>query len=198
MDFFISPVRLATPEIIEWCENYVLKIRCEGRKIHYPGWDTDQNDPTGINICDTNLRKILEAPKVHVYYLPDSTGIHFDLGATYMLIFLGYKKEVVFVNGNKKEFEEKYVSKELLRSIRETGTISIQYSKEDMALHFLLGAAYILIRILGYKKRIIFANRDDFKEEFVFKEGRLINKGGKSYLNVLNFLDQDTRKEVKK
>ena len=189
MDFFISPSRSATSDILDWCGQYVEKLEKEGIKIHWPIRDTDQNDPIGINICDTNLGKILKAHRVYVYYLPDSTGIHFDLGAVYMLIFLGYKKEVIFVNGDKKEFEDKYVSKETLRSILEAGKISIKYTKKDIALHFFLGAVYILIRILGYQKRIVFINKNEFPE-FVPEEQ--IVKGGKSFLNVLNYLEKTT------
>jgi len=111
-----------------------------------------------------------------------------------MLICLGYEKEVVFVRGSKKkEFEAKYVSRELLKSVREANRIAIRYSEKDMALHFLLGAAYILIRILGHKKRIVFANREDFKDRFDADEQ--VYKGGKSYLNVLNYLDKTTGDE---
>lgn len=98
--FFISPVRLSTPETKEACRLYVEILEEEGHQVHWPIRDTEQNDPTlGINICDTNLRKILESDEIHVWYLPESTGIHFDIGAVYMLIrVLGYKKKIVFAN----------------------------------------------------------------------------------------------------
>lgn len=131
--FFISPVRQATPEIVAECEQYVIQKRNEGHQVHYPRWDTDQNDVMGINICDTNLKKILEADEVHVWYHKTSTGIHFDLGAV-----------------------------------------------------------YLLIRILGYKKKVVFVNKDEFKEEFILESGEFINKGGKSFLNVLNYLEKTT------
>jgi len=182
--FFISPVRKSNPEIEKWCKKYVAGMEKAGHKIHWPIRDTDQTDPVGIRICDTNLGQIFARPVVNVYYLPDSTGIHFDLGAVYMLKFLGYEKEVVFVKGNQDEFEAKYVSRKILEIISEANRISIRYDENDMALHFILGAAYVLIRILGRKKEVVFANSHDFREE--------IAKGGKSYIQVLNYLDRTT------
>ncbi len=100
--FLISPSRLATPKILEKVGQYVAKLEKEGHQVHWPYRDTEQNDPVGINICDTNLRKILEADEVHIWYLRKSQGIHFDFGAVYILVrVLGYKKKIIFVNRNK-------------------------------------------------------------------------------------------------
>ena len=108
--FFISPVRQATDDVRKKCEEYVAYLEKQGHEAHWPMRDTDQNDPIGIQICDTNLGKILEADEIHVYYDKTSTGIHFDLGGTYMLIrILGYKKRVVFVNAE--DFKEEIVGK---------------------------------------------------------------------------------------
>lgn len=131
--FFISPVRQSTPESKEACRQYVEKLEKKGHQVHWPIRDTDQTDATGIHICDTNLRKILEADEVHVWYHETSTGIHFDLGGVYMLI-----------------------------------------------------------RILGYKKKVVLVNKDDFKEKLIIENGEFIVKGGKSYLSVLNYLDKTT------
>lgn len=125
--FFISPVRQVAEDIKEACQKYVEKLEKEGNLVHWPIRDTDQNnDAIGINICDTNLRKILESDEIHVWYHKTSTGIHFDLGAV-----------------------------------------------------------YILIRILNYQKKVVFVNKEEF--------GEFINKGGKSFPNVLNYLDKTTR-----
>lgn len=132
--FFISPVRLVTPKTMEWCEQYVEKLEKQGHQVHWPIRDTDQNDPIGIRICDTNLRKILESDEIHIWYLKESSGIHFDIGATYMLI-----------------------------------------------------------RILGYKKKVVLVNKNEFKKELVFDGNEFVVKGGKSFLNVLNFLDKESR-----
>lgn len=127
--FFISPVRLATPETSEACRKYVEHLENQGHMVHWPIRDTDQNDPIGINICDTNLKKILEADEVHVWFLKESSGIHFDLGAT-----------------------------------------------------------YLLIRVLGHKKKVVFVNREEFDAEI----GKLIESERKDYLLVLDYLDKNT------
>ncbi len=187
--FFISPVRLATPENLKDAEEYVKKLERDGHIVHWPIRDTNQIDPTlGINICDTNLKKILEYDEIHVYYF-NSTGIHFDLGATYLLIkILNYRKKVVFVNGNKKEFEKNFVSGEALRMLRallRADVIPIIYAKEDMVGHFFLGATYMLIRILNYKKKVVFTNKFEFAKE-------IAEKNVKAFFQVLNFLDENT------
>jgi hypothetical protein len=131
--FFISPVRLATEKDKEICREYVENLEKQGHEVHWPIRDTYQLDPVGIRICDTNLRKILEADEIHVWFLKTSSGIHFDLGA-----------------------------------------------------------AYLLVRVLGYKKRIVFVNREEFSQEI----NMLLREGKKDYLLVLNFLDQQTKKET--
>lgn len=104
--FFISPVRQVTEETKKACLEYVEKLEMKGHRVHWPIRDTDQSDPVGIKICDTNSRAILEADEIHVWFVPTSTGTHFDLGETYILIrILGYKKKVVFVNRD--EFSKK-------------------------------------------------------------------------------------------
>lgn len=135
--FFISPVRQVTEESKQACGQYVKKLEKRGHQVHWPIRDTDQNDTIGINICDANLRKILEADEIHVWYHKTSTGIHFDIGGVYMLI-----------------------------------------------------------RILGYKKKVVFVNREEFKEDFVKENNEFIAKSGKSYLNVLNYLDKTTGVEA--
>lgn len=127
--FFISPVRQSTPESKEACRHYVEGLEKQGHRVHWPIRDTDQTDTVGIRICDINLVKILEADEIHVWHLPTSTGIHFDLGAVYMLI-----------------------------------------------------------RILGYRKRVVFANRREFAKEI----GKLIESQRKDYLLVLDYLDKNT------
>jgi len=125
--FFISPVRQASDDVIKKCQEYVAYLEKQGHEVHWPMRDTDQKDPIGIQICDTNLSKILEADEIHVYYSKDSTGIHFDLGA-----------------------------------------------------------AYLLVRVLGHKKKIVFVNMNDFEKE-------LLGREGKSYLRVLEYLDFSTK-----
>jgi len=125
--FLICPVRGVKPEITEKIKKYAEKLEKRGYQVHLPIRDTEQDDPSGgINICDTNLEKIFEADEIQVWYQKESKGIHFDLGA-----------------------------------------------------------AYMLIRILGYKKRVVFVNKDEFAQE-------IAEKNGKAFFQVLNFLDENS------
>lgn len=109
--FLISPVNTSNPENYKMVKRYVAKLEKKGHIVHWPIRDTDQNDPIGINICDTNLKKIFEwADEIHIYYLAESRGIHFDIGALYLVIrILKYKKKVVFIN--KKDFRKELYGK---------------------------------------------------------------------------------------
>lgn len=103
--FLISPVSTSNPQNYEIVKKYVEKMENEDNEVHWPIRDTEQNDPIGINICDTNSKKIFEwADEIHIYYLKESRGIQFDIGAVYFVIrILGIKKKVVFVN--KEDFQ---------------------------------------------------------------------------------------------
>ena len=127
--FFISPVRMVTPESKEACGKYVEELEAAGHQVHWPIRDIDQTDTVGIQICDTNLKRILEANEIHIWYHETSTGIHFDIGA-----------------------------------------------------------AYLLVRILRHKKKIVFANRSEFTD----KIHELNMQNSKHYLRVLDFLDKRT------
>lgn len=114
--FLISPVKLATPENTKLVKQYVEEQEKLGHQVYWPIRNTDQNDSVGIEICDANLRAILEADEIHIWYLKESRGIHFDMGAAYMLIrILGYKKKVIFVNKGEFEKEIKVIQKSFPR-----------------------------------------------------------------------------------
>lgn len=195
--FLISPVRQITDKIKEDVRNYVVSLEKEGHNVHWPIRDTDQNDPIGVRICDDNLQKIFEADEIQVYYV-NSTGINFDLGAAYMLKLLGYPQKITFINENAKAIERRFIKRsKSLRKVLKNKKIKINYSKDDLPTHFIFGAAYLLIRILGYKKQVIFANKNSFPESEISLSTEFIEKGGKSFLRVLNFIDNNTKKEAK-
>ena len=62
---------------------YIAKLKSEGKKVYYPGTDTNQLDSIGYRICDDN-RKAIEGK---------STGSFFDLGMSFAL-----KKRLYIVN----------------------------------------------------------------------------------------------------
>ncbi len=95
---------MSTPENLKKVKKYVAKLEKVGHKVYWPIRDTDQNDNVGIKICDQNFGAIYDADEIHIWYLKESTGIHFDMGGVYMLVsILGFKKRIVFVN--KREFD---------------------------------------------------------------------------------------------
>lgn len=92
--FIICPVRLADEKTRKKLEEYTKKLESDGHKVHLPHRDTNQNT-TEYNICNENMTAIKYADEVHIFYMKESTGIHFDMGVTFAL----NKKIVVVQNG---------------------------------------------------------------------------------------------------
>ena len=72
-------------------EDLVAELEKE-YEVHWPPRDTDQDDPIGLEICNTNCKAIEEADVVHIVWDGKSTGSLFDLG---MVFALGKKLIVV-------------------------------------------------------------------------------------------------------
>jgi hypothetical protein len=82
--FIICPVRLADENIKSKLNKYTEKLELEGYKVHLPHRDTNQIQ-SDFDICKQNMKAIKTADEVHIFYLPDSQGIHFDLGVSFAL-----------------------------------------------------------------------------------------------------------------
>lgn len=80
--FLICPVRGAD---LDKSKQYVLDLEKAGWDVHWPPRDTDQNDDTGLRICQDNLRAIKLADVVFVYWDGKSQGCLFDLGLAFAL-----------------------------------------------------------------------------------------------------------------
>lgn len=81
--FLICPVRGRPAEA--WTEQ-VAALEAEGWEVHWPPRDTDQSDPTGIQICTDNVAAIRKADVVHVIWDGQSQGCLFDLGAAFAMM----------------------------------------------------------------------------------------------------------------
>jgi hypothetical protein len=92
--FIICPVRLLVPEQKIEIDNYVSELESKGNIVHLPYRDTDQTRDE-ISICTQNRAAIEIADEIHIYYLKESTGIHFDMGMAWML----RKKIAIIKNG---------------------------------------------------------------------------------------------------
>jgi hypothetical protein len=100
--FIICPVRNSDEAVNSRIRIYIQLLERQGYTVHWPPRNTDQNDPIGNMICLANMKAALEADEIHIWYDPNSTGSHFDLGGVFMLIeVLGYRKRVVFMNSTK-------------------------------------------------------------------------------------------------
>jgi len=78
--FLICPVRgHSQSEFMD----IVTGLENDGWKVHYPPRDTDQNDNTGLRICEDNRKAIEEADAVFVVWDGISQGCLFDLGMAF-------------------------------------------------------------------------------------------------------------------
>ena len=80
--FLICPVR---GHSMEETEAIVKKLERKGWVVHWPLRDTNQDDPTGLKICDQNRIAIARADEVHVIWDGQSEGCLFDLGMAWAL-----------------------------------------------------------------------------------------------------------------
>jgi len=80
--FLICPVRGVDPALTE---GLVKDLEADGWDVHWPPRDTDQNDNTGLHICQDNKKAIQEADVIHLVWDGKSQGSLFDLGMAFML-----------------------------------------------------------------------------------------------------------------
>jgi nucleoside 2-deoxyribosyltransferase len=80
--FLICPVRGHDQSETE---AIVKKLESEGWQVHWPPRDTNQNDPTGLAICNDNCSAIAAADAVHIIWDGKSQGSLFDLGCAFAL-----------------------------------------------------------------------------------------------------------------
>jgi len=81
--FVICPVRVADEATKQKLEAYKKKLEAKGYIVHLPHLDTDQ-EASGYEICLQNMRAILYADEIHIFFVPLSYGSHFDLGVTFL------------------------------------------------------------------------------------------------------------------
>lgn len=91
--FVICTVRSADDAYRQKLEDYVASLEDKGHNVHLPHRDTNQT-ATGLEICTQNCNAIREADEIHIFYNPNSTGTHFDMGCSFAL----NKKIVVVEN----------------------------------------------------------------------------------------------------
>ena len=114
--FVICPVRIADKATRKKLEQYKQYLESQGYIVHLPHLDTDQK--AGIYaICMQNMQAILAADEIHIFFVPQSYGSHFDLGMTFLACHLDPKKiikvvengQVIDKNGQLKlAFEESF------------------------------------------------------------------------------------------
>lgn len=100
--FIICSVRWAPNEYRVKLENYAKKLESDGKLVHLPHRDTNQNAKE-IDICRKNMSAISACDEVHVFYDSKSQGIHFDMGVAFAL-----KKTIKVIENEKYEEGKSY------------------------------------------------------------------------------------------
>ena len=83
--FMICPVRGISEDYRQAIESQIANLESQGNEVYYPARDTDQIDPTGINICRQNRDAISNADIVYIIWDGKSTGSLFDLGMAFAI-----------------------------------------------------------------------------------------------------------------
>lgn len=83
----ICPVRKVSSKVEKFLKKYVAELK-EDNRVHYPPDDTDQTDPIGNKICESNFRAFISSKEIRRWYNDESTGGHFDFGGVFMLYVL--------------------------------------------------------------------------------------------------------------
>lgn len=92
--FLICPVRNVLPEYKDGIDAQVTQLEQQGHKVYYPARDTNQDDPTGLNICNQNRQAIENADVIYVIWDGKSQGVLFDLGMAFAM-----KKKIRTITG---------------------------------------------------------------------------------------------------
>lgn len=83
--FAIRPVRGISKEYAEGLERQIEFYRELGHEVYDPIKDTNQNDPTGCQICKDNLEAMKSCDAVLFMWDGNSQGCLFDLGMAFAL-----------------------------------------------------------------------------------------------------------------
>jgi len=81
--FLICPVRNVDYKTQNRIRDVVEKLESQGHSVYWPSRDTDQTDPVGVDICESNRLAILESDVVAIYYDSKSQGSTFDIGIAF-------------------------------------------------------------------------------------------------------------------
>jgi len=89
--FIICEVRTADDVTRKKFEAYKHSLEAQGYRIHLPHVDTNQQVSV-YEICLQNMRAILEAEEIHIFFSPTSFGSHFDMGVAFLAYYLDPNK----------------------------------------------------------------------------------------------------------
>lgn len=84
--YLICPVRFCDEKTRAEMDGYVAGLEAQGHQVHYPPRDVCQTDDgIGLDICEAHADAMEEADEVHVWWVPESRGSHFDFGMAYAI-----------------------------------------------------------------------------------------------------------------
>lgn len=78
-------MRSAHPDALAQALAYCTRMEADDHHVHFPPRDAPQDDPAGERICTTHRDAMIACDEVHVLWVVDTKGSHFDLGMAYAL-----------------------------------------------------------------------------------------------------------------
>ena len=102
--YVICPVRKCGDDERARVFKYVMHLEADGHSVFFPHRDLNQDDRTGVEICNEERAAMRGADEVHIWWDVESFGSHFDLGMAFAL-----EKPLVLVNDPHDTNEKSYL-----------------------------------------------------------------------------------------
>ena len=99
--YIVCSVRGLEKEEKKEIDEYVADLESKGYQVRLPYRDTNQNDEFGMRIVEEHEEDIIWADEIHVWWNPDSSGSHWDMGGARMAQKFMPEKKIILANTHK-------------------------------------------------------------------------------------------------
>ena len=94
--YIICPSRRLTSDWKVKIDKHVKEYEDAGYEVYLPYRDADQSQDE-FDICIQNGQAMAAAGEIHVFYLPESSGVNLDLGFCFAMDVFDQPKRIVHV-----------------------------------------------------------------------------------------------------
>jgi len=125
---------MASPETAARLEAYTNWLEELGHEVHLPHRDTNQQG-TELEACMENGAAMHAADEIHIWYVPESRGSHFDLGFVFACdMFYQNRKRVRVLPFSSYKLDNRNFVEMMNQWIHEQNQIANLYPKQDESI----------------------------------------------------------------